>query len=687
METAAPTETRTLSREMSEFLVEFSIGVHRYVMYPSGHPSLAPVVESIVMRLAEILAERRTLSIGVAQRQLIIEGVATDQKHPVLSDLAQRLHDHQLGAVTVEIGVTATDIAALLAALARETERGGTPLGLLPPAEVPTWDFARLHPVGYDRLTLLGDGTVVHAGTGWADALWLGLAQATLGEGTGVPGDADGEAMAGRVRSQEGRAAYERVIAEYLRKIPRELRGREGGDSEKLRQKVADFLHRLDDGTLSRLVGYGDPGERRQFLLDANQGLAVDSVMKILRASAEAEGQSISHSMTRMLSKLAFHAEQASGSQSLQADTALRENVESLIRGWSLESPNPDAYTNVLDSMSRASPLFHPPAVDESRITGAERLVDMALEVDAYGPIVAKAVTDFMEEGGAGRMLVKARQAPAESAAARSIRAAVLTPKQFRHLLAEGKVDDEGLKRLLEEMGDAAVDPLLDVLSESQDRSVRRRVFDALLSLGGTVGDHAVARLPGSPWFVQRNMLALLHRLAEVPAGFDPLPYLRHGDARVRREALPLALRLGSRERVLVVALADDDERVLRMALGELQEGVSDAVLPTLVNRVVRAADRPSEVRTAAVRLLGAARAPLALTTLVDMVTAGKTLLGRRRLAPSTPEVLVALRTLALSWAERDEVREILDQAAKARDPDIRGAVHVTRSSRTGGAP
>ena len=294
---------------------------------------------------------------------------------------------------------------------------------------------------------------------------------------------------------------------------------------------------------------------------------------------------------------------------------------------------------------------------------------------------MAKAVTDLMEEGGTGRMLELGRGAGPDNAAARRIRATVTAPKQFRHILAEGKVDDEGLGRLLEEMGTEAVDPLLDVLAESQDRSVRRRVFDALLGLGPRVGEQAEARLAGSNWFVQRNMLALLQRLSQLPPGFDPQPYLGHDDARVRREAFPLALRLGNRDRVLVAALSDPDERMVRMGLAELQDRIPDPVLPTLVNRVVRAQDRPSEVRAAAVKALGRSRSSLAYNTLIELTSAGKTILGKPRLAPPTREVLGALRVLAAVWAERDEAKEILGQAAKSKDPDVRGAIHITASS------
>ena len=80
----SPAERAALSRELSELLIELSIAVHRFAMYPPGHPSLAPAVDNVLGRLAEVFVDREQLSIGVAQKQLVIEGMATEARHPVL---------------------------------------------------------------------------------------------------------------------------------------------------------------------------------------------------------------------------------------------------------------------------------------------------------------------------------------------------------------------------------------------------------------------------------------------------------------------------------------------------------------------------------------------------------------------------------------------------------------------------
>ena len=85
-----------LSRELSEFLVELSIAVQKHSMYPGGTPRwlrLWPASPAA----GRLLDERATLVFGVARRQLIIDGVATDPDQPVLRRLAEGLHRHHLG--------------------------------------------------------------------------------------------------------------------------------------------------------------------------------------------------------------------------------------------------------------------------------------------------------------------------------------------------------------------------------------------------------------------------------------------------------------------------------------------------------------------------------------------------------------------------------------------------------------
>src|ERR1700720_4616888 len=93
----------TLSRELADFLVELSITLNKHAIYPQSPPLLHGAVDGVANRLGTLfVGERESLSIGVARRQLIIEGVATDPLNAVLKELAQRLHEHHVGAANWE---------------------------------------------------------------------------------------------------------------------------------------------------------------------------------------------------------------------------------------------------------------------------------------------------------------------------------------------------------------------------------------------------------------------------------------------------------------------------------------------------------------------------------------------------------------------------------------------------------
>ena len=694
----ADSQRAALSRELSEFLIEFSIGVHRFSMYPSNHPSLRPIVESIIVHLADLLTPGTPMSIGVANRQLIIEGVSTDRKHPVLSDLARRLHEQQIGAISIAHGVRATGIEGLLGTLAAAGQEDGEPLGLMGD-DIPSWPHIQLHPIGFDRLRMVeGEGTAP-SGPG-AGELWIGLARAALAGGGGrnaaAPDvqDFDPRMLAEEISGRPRDAAYDQVISGYLRQLAGELKGAQGEEAEAIRRRVTTLIQQMDEGALERLVDLGgDVQARREFVLDTNQSLAVDAVMKIVRAAASASGQEISTSMTRLLTKLSAHADSGPVKVRTQANTALRENVEELLDQWELTDPNPDQYTRVLDSMAQASPLFsrgpgmqaglEGEGLREDELPGCVRIIRMALEVDAWGETVRAAMLDAIALGRTGELLALVEETEEGNACARRIRQHVTDPEQVKEMLAGEEIAEDALRSLVEEMGhEQAVTPLLEGLASAESRSVRRVVFDTLVWMGDVVGEAAAEGLRGDePWFVQRNLIALLAKLPKIPANVDVMQFLSSREARVRREALPLAFRVpAARDRALGLGLADSDERVCRMALHEIRSGIPQAILPTFLNRVVKG-DRSEDIRSVAIRALSGNRSKLVRDTLVEVAMDGKTLLGKPKLAEGTPAVAAALALLASEWMDDSVAASLVESARKSKEVLHRRAVESVRPS------
>src|SRR3712207_904396 len=78
----------SLSRELADFLVEFSIVLHNRSMYPAGHPQLKNSAVRFAQRLNALLGNRDSVTLGVARNRLVIESVTTDPKNALLRDLA-----------------------------------------------------------------------------------------------------------------------------------------------------------------------------------------------------------------------------------------------------------------------------------------------------------------------------------------------------------------------------------------------------------------------------------------------------------------------------------------------------------------------------------------------------------------------------------------------------------------------
>jgi len=335
MDTALKPEKVTLSRDLSEFLVELSIAVQKYAMYPGGHPSLAASTGALTRRAERLLDHRPNLVFGVARRQLIIDGVATDPDHPVLRRLAEGLHRHHLGAVSLARGLEPDELGLALRALASEAERDGA-LGLAPSGEIPEWPHVHFHPLTFDHLELADSE---QRADGKADVraaeLWVGLARAAMaGSRSAAPDEpvpTEPSVVAEAIDERHGAEAYDQVIVGYLLQISNELKDAPASEAVALRQRTAKLVASLRPETLRRLVAMGgDAAQRRDFVMNATSGMAVESVIEIVKAAADTSGQTISDGLLRMLNKLGQHAERGGEQARPAAGRALREQVNRL---------------------------------------------------------------------------------------------------------------------------------------------------------------------------------------------------------------------------------------------------------------------------------------------------------------------------------------------------------------------
>ncbi len=709
----------SLPRELSDLLIELSIALHKHAMYPGGHPTLVPASAGVAQRLGTLLAERGTLSLGVAREQLVIEGVATDPRHPVLKDLAERLHRHHLGAIAFARGVTGEEIEESLKLLAEDAARGGEPIGLRPLGKIATWPHIRLFPLSFDRLQLVeGEAEEAEdeerdpAASAKAAQLWVGLAQAALASEGAEPrveppprerpaapyvprpepktalSDAEIDAaldvvepaapleataaepaaVAHAIEEHERGTAYDQVIVGYMLQIAEELKEAGGGGAVALRKRMSRLISALDQETLGRLLDMGgDLAQRRQFILNAAQGMAVDAVVEIVRAASGA-GAPISRSMLRMLTKLGHHAERGGAAAREIAETNLRDQVAELVRDWALRDPNPDAYSQALERMAQASPALLAPG-EAQYVPEPLRLLEMACETGGTGDALLRAVDQLVLEGRLLEALEVVDRAPRPSAATEAIAARAATPESVRVVLATQPVDLVLLDRLLAHAGDAAAEPMLDSLASSASRQLRRALIDRLIRIGPPLGPHLIPRLGDERWYVVRNLLHLAAELPTAPAGLNIAQFTQHHDLRVRREALRVLFKDPAvRTRAICTALTDADGRVKRLALAAAADGgCPEAAVPLVVS--LATGDEPSELRVAAIRTLAAEGGRLSLDALLRLTRMRRSVLGNVKRVHEEPQFHAALAALGRFAGDR-RARERLEQAAASKDPE-----------------
>jgi hypothetical protein len=423
----------------------------------------------------------------------------------------------------------------------------------------------------------------------------------------------------------------------------------------------------------------GDMPQRRRFVLDASQGLAVYAVVELVQAAADTSRQTISHSMVRLLSKFALHAEQGAAATRPQADTALREQVQTLMSGWELDDPNPDAYRRALVGMSRAAPVIE--TSEQAFPPEPDRLLQMSLELGVVNGAMLRAVESHVARGRVAPLLDMLETAPA-SAARDAVWAHVATPELLRIHAAEPGTDPALLERLARRLGYAACDPLLDAIEAaaegaSADERRARALADVLAVVGPDAPAAVAGRIDGARWRVQRTLLATLTRLGSAPPGFDGLSYLRHPAAEVRREAfLLLATQPADRTAALCAALGDPDPRIVRLGLKESLTNCPEEAVAVLQARAEDAA-LPGELRTLAVRIAAASGVPGIVDWLVSLVAGKRRILGGVGLAAKSPEMLAALSALAERWRGDRAAEPVLEAARSSADAELRQAVLV----------
>jgi hypothetical protein len=690
---AAPvTPPAQLPRDLIDFLVQFSLALQKYAIYPAGHPMLGEASAELHGTLTILLHARPVLSIGVAHRQLVIEGVASDSVHPLLRQLAGKLHRHHLGAVKFIRGVTRDELTDALATVGVEALRETLPLGLQPGLEA-RWTNVKLFPQMYDRMELLDEEDELDAsgrsgGQGPGDSraahLWIGLAHAAIAAERSDSAAEDDtslepEQVARAINQHEREPAYDQVIVGYLLQIAHEVRRDDtvAPTDTGLQRRISKLVGTLQPETLKRLIEMGGNSlQRRTFVLDATDGMTVDAILDLVKAAADAEKQAISHSLVRMLTKLAAHATGEVTPRSSAADGEFRDNIRQLVGSWSLDDPNPQEYSVALEQLSRTSTDSAAADADTRFLCEPSRVIAMALELGLVSAAVTRAVLAAVRAESFGELLDLLDAAPAmHDRTIAQVWALVTAAAPLSDLLARPNLSPGLIRRVVARSEATAGPVLLDALEASQE-GVQRDLLSGHLSSLGEVAVPAIgSRLGRATPSMVRELLAILTQLAPQVLPVEVQGLLMHDDPAIRREAARLLLGYDdTRESTVARAVRDTDERVVYVGLLAAQERCAAAVAATIRYRMDQGELSETTTRVAAIRAVAASADDEALTWLLRRAQVTSLFLRRKRLAPTSRELLVTLSVVASGWERDPRAATVLAWARASRSPSVRAA-------------
>lgn len=625
-------------------LREFVNSLSKAAMYPPGHGFVMTASVALTDKLNAALTKRDSITIGVTPRGMLLDGTTVEPLPTVLREFAVRLHRRNIGTIALQAGITSHEVGLMLSALA------ATDADEVVGVEGLRLQHIRIEPMVYDVLAFADPAMESDID----DVFWGQLVEAAFGhrlaEGEAAPSSAMlADAISERAtQSPEGA----RRVFEALGGFSHSLAARGERASGSARKRFVEVLAALSQPTTVRVVSAAPSvASRRRFLRDTLSIVPPAQLMLLLESVAEADGTPISPQLRSLLGKLAG----TEGGPGSVVAGAFSSQVASLVEQWEGIGTEQDEETDPRLGMEPA------------------RVVAIGLELSNSSAPVLNAAAALGAKGQIAEVLQLLEHDKNDPTTVKAIADAVLDPGLLERLLSIPQPDFALIERVAMYSGAPAVGPLLDYLARASERSTRRRMLDILARIGPTAEAELVARLAGAPWYLARNILAVLGQFPEITSVDKVFEAFNNPEPRVRQEALKVLLRQGAtRDRAVMEALESGDESLARVALASLNGVCPPGLVAPVLTTLGGASD---DIKLQAIRLLAGSGNPLIVPQLLTLVRARKGLFRRQRLLPKSPVMLAALEVLANRWRNHRPVLVALQLAGKSSDPDIRLAI------------
>ena len=727
-------ETATaLSPEDSTRLIEFAralkAAARAVTLYPMAHPAIVATLGRIV----EMTSSARLaapLRITVLPGGLLLDERAPARADAAMAELAELLHGHVIGALTVNAGGDVEGWRNFLLLLGRAPDAVRAEGGIArvwatiadPHLELREIDYAQVLREGSSDRAAAWDAVIANCLQGDA----FDLDDEAIKSLLEVASHSD--KLAALMVELETRAVAEGGIAARASALLRMLRGlveavsRSAPDSlEPVLRSMAGAVGQLTPDTLLELLSNRSGPEDGPRLMSALVSRMSDTTISQFVSRNVIDASTSTDRLALAFQTLVKGEEDRERLLALaQKDVAesplgntdgfegVWENVaEKLLTSYSDKSFVSDEYGRELSSArTRAIEIEQvnddPPerlsAWLSTVATGVLRALDLTLVLDVlrieeiderWGemmtPVVAL-IEDLLLVGdfdAASQVVeVLTREAAAGESTIRrqyavtGIDMLVAGPMMrniVTHMGAMEEAQFERVQAMCLSLGEVVVKPLAEALSIEERARPRQRLTAILLAFGA-VGKRTAERLKSSPNpAVRRTAIYLLREFGGSEALPDLTELLDDNEPQVQREAVRAILSIGTEQayQVLEKALAGGTERS-REAILQAVIGLRDERATPLFTYIVRHVNHRGplgEVYLRAIEALGALRDPEAIPPLKEALYRGEWWAPRRNTA------LRSAAAEALARIGTAEAQAVLTEAASSGPRSVRTTV------------
>ncbi len=599
-------------------LLDLHGALHKTTIYPMGHPVVRGAVERARDRLAEALASRSPLRVGVARDHFLLDRVPMTDGPATLGVLAQLLHDLDVAVLELHAGISSAEIESFLRRIgeARRSGKGGTALASA--LDEDKIENVRIFPIDYHGLSFVAGPVASSEKEAGKQDIWecLVLRLADLTDSSSSDPRDLAEEINRQMADDEGVGTG--LLRREVQSVGQKMHGMDAPERAALRTRLASFVTALTPGLRQDLLRI-DPREAdgsAPLLAEITPDLP-DSVLAEILHEISKQGERVHEQLVDFLNKLSHVSpEQASGQASLEsalqrwgaaAETitddpqALHSALRAILTRGSKSDCIPREYRAVLDDLThrQLSPVattlltrYRDPQ-EPKEVLAQSVEIAVRLLTDEESDEHVKDILGFVEAAidpllGAGRFhpvleaVVAARAVGGREGGREDARqAAADFIGQFSEakridLIVEQVRRSEGLPVSVEPLlalgGTHALDRILDGLGTDAGPTATNALQHVAVGMSRDTLTQVLESRAKEGWDRLRPMFPLFRLMAPEDArGF--LESLRtHPDPRVRREALSLLCQVDS--------LPGAPEAHLRRALGDS--------VPSLVATAVR---------------------------------------------------------------------------------------------------